>query len=453
MSPRWAALGATGLFSACAVALPQPVSSGPTSQQVFANSRDPPFYQQLDAATRARAALGHAVFNTQWVRAGTPLAGRRDGLGPLYNAASCDECHNEGLRGRGPVGDGPAPQALIVQLEVPTAFDQPAKGDPHYGHVLNTAALAGLEPEGRVSIQYREDTGRYPDGTEWHVRVPRYLFSALRYGPLSPATVLKPRLAPSLFGNGLLEAVPETAITDPYVATDGRGPGAPSVGAPAWQWVDGRRRLGRFGWQGTALSIRDQTTRAFSREMGLTSRDVDHDDCTAAETDCLAQPNGGSPEVADDLLDAVVEFQRWLAVPAPGAAVVAPSTDPLFVQVGCAACHRPSLPVMLQGPDGTSTRSAIAPYTDLRLHDLGPGLADTDAAGRKVPSLWRTAPLWGLGYRVQREHYPTFLHDGRGRSIEEAILWHDGEARAAREAFEHLTTPGRTVLMQWLAAL
>jgi CxxC motif-containing protein (DUF1111 family) len=95
----------------------------------------------------------------------------------------------------------------------------------------------------------------------------------------------------------------------------------------------------------------------------------------------------------------------------------------------------------------------IAPYTDLKVHDLGPELADRTVAGEIVRSRWRTAPLWGLGYRISREHFPTFLHDGRARSAEEAILWHKGEGSTAREAFENLPVEQRDRLLHWLETL
>jgi CxxC motif-containing protein (DUF1111 family) len=156
----------------------------------------------------------------------------------------------------------------------------------------------------------------------------------------------------------------------------------------------------------------------------------------------------------------VVAFLRVLAVPQPQApaAEVAPGAS-LFTRIGCASCHVPQLPV----PSGV-----ISPYTDLRLHDLGAPLADATVAGVKVASRWRTAPLWGLGYRPRspssptlphdgRARYrpqtpspPTFLHDGRARSVEEAILWHDGEGRRAREGFEHLSGKQRHALLMWL---
>ncbi len=425
-------------------------AQAPFGIERFVHHRDPPFFRALTLEERARAELGHEVLNTQWVPAGTPHAERRDGVGPLFNASSCDECHNEGAHGRGPDGAGVAPFALEVQLEEPAADPRAdTRCDPVYGCVFNPLALRGVRPEGEVVVHYREVTGRYPDGSPFSLRVPSYRLVDLGYGPLARATIIKPRIAPALFGAGLLEAVPAAAIVGES------GSSGAAVGAPAWHWRHGVRVLGRFGWQGSALSIRDQTARAFAREMGLTSGAIPADDCTAAELACREQPNGGSPEVSDSLFEAVVDFQSWLAVPAAPPLPGEPAADEraLFAQLGCAGCHRPSLPVELRGEHGTLIRRTIEPYTDLRLHDLGPALADENALGLKVPSRWRTAPLWGLGYRLGRESSPTFLHDGRARSLAEAILWHGGEARGARRGFEELDAARRAALLRWLATL
>ncbi|MCC6202737.1 MAG: hypothetical protein IT494_06990 [Gammaproteobacteria bacterium] len=418
-------------------------ADGSLGRAVFKDAHDPPSWQALDAAARARYDFGHAVFNTHWLPAGTRDAARIDGVGPLYNAGACDSCHTEGARGRGPLADGGVGGSLVVQLETPGASSAAPDLNSGYGHVLNTAAIDGLAPEATVTVRYQVRSGRYADGTAWQLRAPQYTVSDLRYGALDASTVLKPRLAPPLFGAGLLEAVPDDAI----LAT------APPAGA-AWQDHRGRRTLGRFGWQGGSVSVRDQTSKAFAREMGMGSSDIPADDCTTAQRDCRAQPNGGEPEVADERLAALLEFQRWLAVPSLGDAdAVAPRGRRLFADLGCAGCHRPILPVAYTDPAGHEVRGTIAPYTDLLLHDLGPGLADVDLAGRSVPTRWRTAPLWAVAYTARAVSPPTLLHDGRARTVEEAILWHDGEAQAARRGFEALPADARRELLDWLAHL
>jgi CxxC motif-containing protein (DUF1111 family) len=410
--------------------------AAPLGSMPYINHRDPPPYLPLQGSVADAYSLGHAVFNSEFLAAGTAGAGRRAGLGPMFNSASCDECHNEGAHGRGPVLEGSLPNSMVAELEaVPTeastspsdASDPP--GDPAYGHVLNPLAVEGFTPEGQVIVHYHVVQRTYPDGSLWTLRQPAYELTRLSYGPMAMNTVIKPRLAPALFGLGLLEAVP----------------GRPAQAGP-----------GRFGWQGAALTIRDQTTRALAREMGVTSADRLVDDCTGAQVQCLQQRHPQSPEMSGELLDALLTFEKWLSVPQNPVAPDPPSRVAglkLFESTGCAGCHRPEQPVALVQADGQSLIATIAPYSDLAVHDLGPGLADRDLSGAVHATRWRTAPLWGMGYRLSREKFPTFLHDGRARSVEEAVLWHDGEAAVVRERFEHLARAQREQLLKFVGAL
>lgn len=413
------------LLGAVSGATAAPAPLGPMA---FVNHRDPPPYLPLPKALAAQYSLGHAVFNTDFLAVGTPGAGRRSGLGPLFNSASCDECHNEGAHGRGPEFDGPLPNSMVVQLESvadgASPFDpSDPPGDPVYGHVISPGAIEGYAAEAVPVVQYHIIQRSYPDGSLWTLRQPTYTLMRLNYGPLAPNVLLKPRLAPALFGLGILESV---------------------MGRP-----------GRFGWQGAALNIRDQTTRALAREMGVTSTDRPVDDCTATQVQCLQQRHPQSPEMSGELLDALLTFEKWLSVPenpSPADPAAQAKGMTLFISTGCSGCHRPQQQVRLDH-DGTALPASIAPFSDLLVHDLGAGLADRDAAGTVHPTRFRTAPLWGMGYRIAREHKPMFLHDGRARSVEEAVLWHDGEAAAARNRFEHLSREQREQLLRFVAAL
>jgi CxxC motif-containing protein (DUF1111 family) len=382
--------------------------------------------------------LGRSVFETQW--------NVERGLGPLFNATSCAACHAAGGRANAPLQDGLVPTGLVIQLEGPATG-----GDPTYGHVFSSFAVPGVQPEGSVSVHYTEIAGYYyPFGGRWTMRVPHYQLTGMTRGPLARNTIIKPRLAPALFGVGLLGAVPEAAISG-STTTDSS---LPMLGAAAWRIHAGIRTVGRFGWQATTVSIRDQSASAFALEIGLTSNERLSDDCTVIELDCKEHPSVGRPEVADELLDALVAYVRTLQVPrSPASATQGAKGRELFATFGCAACHRPQLPVETVDAAGARVLGVIAPYTDLRTHDLGARMADESVAGTKVVSQWRTAPLWGLGSRLKTEDYPTFLHDGRARSIEEAILWHSGEASRAERNFEAVGPREREALVSWLSTL
>lgn len=381
----------------------------------FENPRQPPPFRPLDAEEAARYALGQAVFNSSWFAAGASRATRRDGLGPVFNAASCDACHNNGARASAPDDDGRLPTGFVLQLESGSGGSTPL------GDVLNPAAIEGFRPEGQARVEYSMRAMRYPDGSVAYLREPRYRLQGHRIPELAPDTVLKPRMASPVFGSGLLEAVPAA-----FLAVESAS-------------------VHRFGWQSGSRSIREQSAKAFSREMGLTSSEFPQDDC-GSDAECLGAANGGMPEVSDAFLDALSFFQALLAV--PRAPALAPEREhqgaELFERSGCTGCHTPTLPV--EGIDGMQ---AIHAFTDLQRHDLGDGLADRRLDGTPVASRWRTPPLWGIGHQP-RGGALGLLHDGRARTIEEAILWHAGAAEAARASFMSLPNSERERLVEWV---
>jgi CxxC motif-containing protein (DUF1111 family) len=396
----------------------------PSGRVAFSDSRNPPPWTPVPAATRRDFDLGHSIFNSQWLPA-EQAGATRVGLGPLFVEDSCDACHDDGARGRPSVAPDKLSNSFVMQL---------GGAATSYGHVLNTRAIDGHAPEGRIAVTQRERAERYGDGQRWTLREPRYAVVDPALGALPANTILKPRIGPALFGAGLLDAVSQPALDAIRQAQPSRLRGTAG---------------GRFGWQGSAISLVDQTAMAFAREMGLTSELHPRDDCTQAQTACLNAAQAGMPELSERSFHAVNTFQFLLA--APTRAMITADADAagalLFERVGCAVCHVPRLPVPRD-----SGEIHIDPYTDLLLHDLGEGLADRTVAGRTVPSRWRTAPLWGLGFALQAGPV-ALLHDGRAASIEEAILWHEGQADAARRRFMALDAALRRQLLDWIATL
>lgn len=407
------------------------------------DGRSPMAWRVLDAEQAARFDLGHAVFNTSWVAAGQP-AGRRDGLGPLFNAASCDACHNSRRRGRGPQGDGPAPIDLVVKAGRRIASGQAQPTHPRFGHVINTAALDGYTPEADVFIRYRMQSHVRPDGSQVTLHAPTYRVVPRDGLPLPSDLVLMPRMPPSVHGAGLLEQITEAAIIRPHTPRP-----AASAGKPAWIDTPAGPRLGRFGWQASEPSLAQQLAAAFAREMGLGNALVETADCGQDDAACHAAATGGTPEVQAELFAALLDFQQWESLRRTPAAARhlrdSPAGGRLFEAIGCGQCHRSAMPIR----DGRR----IAPYTDLRLHDLGPGLADRDSQGMPVHSSWRTAPLWGLSTALEGGRPVRLLHDGRARSVEEAIAWHEGTAAGARQRFDELDAGQRQMLIDWVSSL
>ena len=221
-----------------------------------------------------------------------------------------------------------------------------------------------------------------------------------------------------------------------------------------WDERKGGLSLGRFGWKANQPTVEQQTAAAFLGDLGITSELFPDDNCSALQPDCLSAPNGGNPEIEAERLAKVVLYTQTLAVPA-----MRDFDDPqvlqgasLFVQARCAACHTPQHTTGPHELEAVSNQT-VYPYTDLLLHDMGPELADGrpdfEASGQE----WRTPPLWGIGLVETVNGHTMFLHDGRARSLVEAILWHGGEGTAARDTFKAFTEEEREALIRFLKSL
>jgi CxxC motif-containing protein (DUF1111 family) len=413
-------------------------------ESVQEDAHPPHPWRTLSPDEQAKFELGYEVFNTEWVPANTP-SGRIDGLGPVYNSHSCDACHNSRRRGRGPRGDGEAPSDLVFQIGTLQPDGTVRRGTTEYGFVLNPVATKGFTAEARISIRYEDRVRALKDGTQVTLHLPHYTVDKLSGPPLPAHTVLLPRMPPPVQGSGLLELVPQSELD--RIAAEQRRNGSVHNHLPG----------GRFGWQATEPTVASQIASAFSREMGLTTPLMSRIDCGSADMACQNAPNGGTPEVEAELFEAVLFFQKLHAVPVAQLVSESEPGTRLFLTLGCGECHRTTLRVIAPsagaGTAAGSTVAKIHPYTDLLLHDLGPGLADRDIDDKLVHSEWRTAPLWGMHAVAVSGQPPRFLHDGRARSVEEAILWHDGEAWDARERFSALSQTDRRTLLEWMNEL
>ena len=312
-----------------------------------------------------------------------------------------------------------------------------------------------MRAEAREEVTYEEEQGAFADGEPYTLARPVYRILDLADGPLAPGTMISPRVAPAVFGLGLLEAVDEATILAHADPEDADGDGI--SGRPNWVF-DLRRDasvIGRFGWKANQPTLEQQTAGAFNGDMGITSSLLPDDDCTRVQTDCNEATSGGSPEIEDAILASVVSYSHLLAVPARRHwkdAVVQQGRD-TFVAIGCAACHLPKLTTgELEGFPELS-RQTIRPYTDLLLHDMGPGLSDERPDFLATGSEWRTAPLWGIGLVRTVNRHTRFLHDGRARDLIEAVLWHGGEAERARDEFKNLPKAERDALLSFLESL
>ena len=399
-------------------------------------------------------AVGNSFFRDNWVTAPSSTEGR-DGLGPVFNAQSCSTCHFEDGRAKPPSSPDDPERGLLFRVSVPgTGEHGGVVPVPGYGDQIQDRAIDGVPAEATVIITTKEVKGKYADGTPYTLLAPTYQFQNLSNGPLDPSVLVSPRIAPAVFGVGLLEAVPADEITKRADANDANRDGISGRPNTVWDAINQTMTVGRFGWKANVPSVAQQNAGAFNGDIGITSSVFPHQPCTATETACAAAPNGGDPEVDDEKLDRVTFYTRTLAVPARRRVkddqVV--RGEQLFRSAGCAACHTPTLETGDSDVDALAHQT-IHPYTDLLLHDMGAGLADGrpdfDASG----SEWRTAPLWGLGLVKTVNKHTRFLHDGRARNVSEAILWHGGEGEKAKGNFRTMPSIDRKALLAYLDSL
>jgi CxxC motif-containing protein (DUF1111 family) len=431
------------------------------------------FSEGIGLGGEATFKVGNAIFRKLWVSA--PSSNNAsDGLGPLYNARGCQNCHLKDGRGRPPAANFPDEIAvsLFLRLSIPPQNDEQRQAlaehrisvipEPVYGGQLQNIATQGQTAEGHLRIGYAEVPVTFADGSVVTLRKPSYSIDTLGYGPLHPDTMLSPRIAPQVIGMGLLEAIPEADIRAGADPDDKDGDGISGRVSEVWSTADDKVRLGRFGWKAGNASVRLQAADAFSGDMGLstTLHRQGYGDCSAAQHACRQARDGASDltddvEVSDQFLDLVTFYTQNLAVPRRrGAAepqVLAGKAQ--FHALGCAGCHQPSF-VTGDLPDQPHlSRQKIWPYTDLLLHDMGEGLADGRPEGSASGREWRTPPLWGIGLTRQVSGHEFLLHDGRARGIEEAILWHGGEAQPARDAYTALSKADREALLAFVKSL
>ena len=408
--------------------------------------------RNLDNELRRTFEVGDSFFNQNWVTAPASTEAR-DGLGPTHNAQSCSSCHSHDGRGKPPDNADDPVRGLLLRLSI-TSANGPLD-EPVYGGQLQDRSIAGVPAEGRIAISYEEVPGQYPDGTPYTLRRPAYGIEELAIGPIHPEVQISPRVAPVTFGMGLLEAIPEDRVLELADPKDENGDGISGRANYVWDVVQGKLTLGRFGWKANQPTVIQQAAGAFLGDIGITSSLFPDENCPVEQEACRRSPTGGAPQISDARLEKVTIYVQTLAVPAmrntEDKAVKQGAR--LFVESQCSACHTPRHETGETHALEPLRSQVIFPYTDLLLHDMGPGLADNRPDGLPSGTEWRTPPLWGIGLVDTVNGHTMFLHDGRARSIEEAILWHGGEAESSKNYFTGLTREERQALIKFLESL
>ena len=425
----------------------------------------------LSFEERADFFVGNGFFKRLWVTAPSSTEAA-DGLGPLYNARSCQGCHLKDGRGHPPAGPGASAVSMFLRSSIPpqTASDreklashrQAVVGEPTYGTQLQDLAIPGQLGEGRMAIAYEELPVELAGGEVVHLRQPTYTVADAAYGPLHPETMLSPRVAQPMIGLGLLEAVAEPDLLARADPDDANGDGISGRPNLVWSEIEGRVAMGRFGWKAGQANVAEQAAAAMAGDIGISNPLAPYPagDCTPAQTTCREAPTGATArfdglEAATEVMELVSYYSRNLAVPArrdtDAPDVLAGKR--LFYEAGCTGCHTPKHATRRDVSEAALRGQLIWPYTDLLLHDLGEGLADGRPEGGADGKEWRTAPLWGIGLTETVNGHTYFLHDGRARNLTEAILWHGGEAEASKERFRQMPPAERQALLAFLGSL
>lgn len=405
-------------------------------------------FPSISPRLRSHFQSGNSFFKQNWVAAPASTEARA-GLGPLFNARSCSSCHLKDGRGSPDFRNG-----LLLKLMVP--HDNGFVPSTPYGgqfqdQSTHMASVEKVLPEGRVEIIWHSQSFTYPDGNLIELRHPEYVFYDLAYGELEEDIKVSARLAPQVIGLGLIEAIP----SDDLFAEEERQKKDPDVSGRVVRLSSGK--LGRFGWRADQPDLRHQSAAAFRNDMGLSNSIFPDENCEAHQDACRKNAHTKQPfEVDEKILDRIETYLRYLAVPNRRLSAESLAGEEVFNELKCQTCHRPSWTTGTgENIEEAIRDQQIYPYTDLLLHDMGPELADqfSSESDLDVFREWRTPPLWGIGLVQEINPSAGFLHDGRARSLEEAILWHGGEASASKNKFTHLPEDKRQLLLQFLKSL
>ncbi len=371
-------------------------------------------------------------------------------LGPLYNNDSCAGCHTSFGRGLSEIGpsmispEGAYVSEALVRCSLATGTPSVPGGDvpvPGYGLQLQDHAVDGMLSEIVVSQGWTEVPTAYGDGTLVSLRSPA-LGILTPMGAMLPAgTLTSYRQAPPLIGLGLLQAVDDATLMAMADPDDADGDGISGRVNMVWDDEQQATVVGRFGMKANTSTLHLQAAAAALNDIGLTNR-------------VFPPTDGSDPDVSDIQLEQMAFFVATIGVPA--AAPRNPQATlgrQRFDDFGCSSCHVPTLVTGDSTVTPELSHQTIHPYTDLLLHDMGDGLADNRPDFEATGTEWRTLPLWGIGLTNVVLENGSFLHDGRARTLEEAILWHGGEAQPASDAFRNAAEADRDALIAFLDTL
>ena len=404
-------------------------------------------------AEQAKFGTGDTLFNQTWVSSPASTTSI-DGLGPTFNARACATCHLKDGRGK-PLVNGETSSGFLMRISL-DGYDE--NGDAvavsNYGKQIQDRGNNGIPYEAKVTVAYEAITGSYSDGETYELQKPIYTITDQQFGDMGVVN-MSPRVAQQTIGLGLISALPESELIKFADENDADGDGISGRANYVYNPKSGATEIGKYGWKANTATLELQVAGAFHGDMGLTTTIFSEQNCPSPQQDCINSYHGGDPEVTDEQLEKVTFYQAHLRVPNrrnyKDQDVLEGKV--LFNELNCIGCHAIN---QVTGDNGISSYLegvTIKPYSDFLLHDMGDDLADNRTDFLANGNEWRTQPLWGIGLISTVNNHTFLLHDGRARNIEEAILWHGGEAEKSKEAFKQLSKEQRDQVISFVNSL
>lgn len=409
-----------------------------------------------------RFILGKSFFRIPWVEAPSATTAR-DGLGPLFSANSCISCHPNNGAGSVYNSKGDISRAYVSRLSISDNRSEKHKvelkmngfiKDPKYGNQISINGTQNVVFEGKPVIKYKKVKITYPDGKVVFLNKPIHglenQLTELNYGNPHQDMRISNRIAQALIGMGLLSKLTDKQILENEDINDNNKDGISGKANRVYSLEFKDYRVGRFTWKASVPTIRQQVAGAANNDMSLTSSLFPDENCTDFQEACNKAPKGdskraGTPfDLPDNRLDAITFYLEHLKI--PQSIITEKKGEKLFEKIGCAKCHIESFKL--------DNGYEIKPFSDLLLHDMGEALSDGRKEFLASEREWRTAPLWALGkYKKALGKDPDLLHDGRAKTIEEAILWHGGEGEKSKLQFMNLSNIDREKLIKYIKEL
>ena len=437
---------------------------GETSNQVENKNSFSLSSRNLEEHMRINFLVGNALFERMWEDSSISKNIAKDGLGPFFSARSCESCHINDGRGHIPLTNKEDKISVVIQISQNIAQSNDyIKNieDDIYGGQISEFAVKDVLKEADIIIDYKYSLEMYEDGRVVELRRPIIKIDNLNYGDFNESTIFSARIAQPMIGLGLIEHISDQSLLMNEDINDTNNDGVSGKANKVWDIENEKLAIGRFGWKAAQPSVYQQTADAFYHDMGLSNKLYSNPfNCTSKQVECAKAISGNSEEyddleVSNDQLDLVTFYSSQLGVPARRSinAENVKKGKEIFFALNCNSCHVESFTTGDTGSHANLNNQIIYPYSDFLLHDMGESLSDGVSEFFAQGSEWRTPPLWGIGLTSIVSDEYGYLHDGRARTIEEAILWHGGEANEIIQNYKKLKKNEVNQLLSFINSL